>query len=396
MHQQIFKAAFFQKLGGVLFAVALIVNSAAGQTPPPEQQQQPQRKPVTSQELVRLVYQLPAQPQKRDEIVEEIRRRGIDFELTSGIRGIVATKSGNDPLLRRTLEEAARRHLNPAGAAPRASASEALDVLERARKATLAAAAAMPDFVVRQLVRRSFARGETRNWAQTDQLTVAASYRESAGGEQYKLLSVNGLPASETPKERGAYDQAGGSTTTGEFASLLITLFKPESETDFQSADTDTLRGRRTLVYNFTIKKDKHPNSLRHGIAGGETRDTVTGLSGRVWIDRELARVLRAEYTTTEIEPDFPIRRLDKTIDLDWVTINEKQYLLPVAAEAVFTTAVPVTYYDPRLERKITEIQTYQTRNQIRFRNYQRFGSEVKIIEEGDFTDDEAPDKKPR
>ncbi|HYG10390.1 MAG TPA: hypothetical protein VD835_10605 [Pyrinomonadaceae bacterium] len=388
MLQQIFKSAFFQTLCGALLFIALLANHAAAQ-PPPQQQQ----KPLTSQELVRLVYQLPAQPQKRDEIVEEIRRRGIDFELTTGLRGIVATKSGNDALLRRTLEEAARRRTDPAGAAARPSEAEALDVLERARKATLAAAGAMPDFVVRQLVRRSYARGETRNWTQTDQLTVAASYRESAGGEQYKLLSINGLPASDAPKEQGAYEEAGGSTTTGEFASLLITLFKPESETDFQPADTDTLRGRRTLVYNFVIKKDKQPTRLRYG-RDGATRDTVAGLRGRVWIDRELFRVLRAEYTTTEVAPDFPIRRLDKTIDLDWVTINEKQYLLPVAAEAVFTTAQPVTYYDPRAARKVTEVQTYQSRNEIRFRNYQRFGSEVKIIEEGDFTDEEEPPAK--
>jgi hypothetical protein len=383
MNQRIFTSAFFRTLSGALLFI-ICCNPCAAQTA---------QKPLTSQELVRLVYQLPAQPQKLEEIIEEIRRRGIGFELTSGIRGIVATKSGNDALLRRTLEEAARRRIDPAGAAARPSETEARDVLERARQATLAAAGGMPDFVVRQLVRRSFARGETHNWTQRDQLIVAASYRESAGGEQYKLLSINGLPAAQSPKERGGYDEAGGSTTTGEFASLLLTLFKPESETDFQPVDTDTLRGRRTLIYNFTVGKDKNANRLR--FAGeGTTRDTVTGLRGRVWIDRESFRVLRTEYTTTEIEPGFPIRRLDKKIDLDWVTINEKQYLLPVLAEAVFTVAVPVTFYDPRRERKVTEIQTYQSRNEIRFRNYQRFGSEVKVIEEGDFTEEEQPPAK--
>src|SRR4051812_23997992 len=67
--------------------------------------------PMTSQELVRMVQQLPQHPEKRDEIVEEIRRRGIGFELTSGLRSVVASKSGNDALLRRTLEEAARRRV---------------------------------------------------------------------------------------------------------------------------------------------------------------------------------------------------------------------------------------------------------------------------------------------
>jgi hypothetical protein len=388
MLRQIFKSAIFQMLSGALLCAALFTNHAAAQTPSQQQ------KPLTSQELVRLVYQLPTQPQKRDEIIEEIRRRGIDFELTTGLRGIVATKSGNDALLRRTLEEAARRRADPAGAAPRASEAEARDVLENARKATLAAAGGMPDFVVRQLVRRSAAQGETHNWRQQDQLVVATSYRESAGGEQYKLLAVNGLPTGEATRERGGYEQAGGSTSTGEFASLLIKLFKPEHETVFQAADTDTLRGRRTLIYDFTIKKsEKFQYTVAYGRGEG-ARSTGAGLSGRIWIDRELFRVLRAEYTTTEIASDFPIRRVANEIDFDWVTINEKKYLLPVAAEVVLTTVEPFTYYDPRVERKVTEMRTYQTRNEIRFRNYQRFGSEVKIIEDGDFTDEEEPPAK--
>src|SRR5438067_11041502 len=52
--------------------------------------------PLTSQELVRLVYQLPSHPEKRDEVVEEIRKRGLGFPLTDGLRSVVASKSGND------------------------------------------------------------------------------------------------------------------------------------------------------------------------------------------------------------------------------------------------------------------------------------------------------------
>src|SRR5688572_21159330 len=74
---------------------------------------QSQTRPLTSKEIVSLVYQLPHHPEKRDEIVEEIRNRGIGFPLTPGLRSLVATKSGNDALLRRTLEEAERRRINP-------------------------------------------------------------------------------------------------------------------------------------------------------------------------------------------------------------------------------------------------------------------------------------------
>ncbi|HZH92098.1 MAG TPA: hypothetical protein VEX70_15945 [Pyrinomonadaceae bacterium] len=383
MLRQIFKSAFFQTLRGASLFVALSLNYTATAQP---------QKPLTSQELVRLVYQLPAQPQKRDEIVEEIRQRGIDFELTTGLRGIVATKSGNDALLRRTLEEAARRRANPAGYAP-PSADEAALVLANARTRSLEASKGLPDFVVKQLVTRSEARGKTQNWQVRDRLTVGVSYRESAGGEQYKLLATNGLPNASSGAERGSYEQAGGSTTTGEFASLLIRIFSDEAATSFNAVATDTLRGRRTIIYDFDIKKDAANNRLLYG-GDGETRITTTGLRGRIWVDREQFRVLRAEYTTSDVEPDFPIRQLDKAIDFNWVTISEKQYLLPVAANATFTTAVPVTYVERGGRGKFTQTEIIQTRNEIRFRNYQRFGSEVKIIEDGDFTEEETPPAK--
>ncbi|HEX8635727.1 MAG TPA: hypothetical protein VF703_16380 [Pyrinomonadaceae bacterium] len=386
MLQQIFKSAFFQTLSGALLLIAFSAPHAAAQPPP-------QQKPLTSQELVRLVYQLPAQPQKRDEIVEEIRRRGIDFELTTGLRGIVATKSGSDPLLRRTLEEAARRRVNPANYAP-PSAAEAAQVLANARRASLESVKSIPDFVVKQLVTRSEARGQTQNWRVRDRLTVAVTYRESAGGEQYKLLSTNGLPDASSGAERGSYEQAGGSTTTGEFASLLIRIFSADAAAAFNAVDTDTLRARRTIIYDFNIKKEVAGNRLLYN-GNGETRMTTTGLRGRIWVDRENFRVLRAEYATTDVEPDFPIRNLDKAIEYDWVTISEKRYLLPVAATATFTTSVPVTYIERGGRGKFTQTEIVQSRNEIRFRNYQRFGSEVKIIEEDDDFIEETPAKKP-
>ena len=154
---------FSRKIPGFLLATFLLVAPAflfAQTTQPPQ-------RPITSQELVSMLYQLPRRPEKRDEIVEEIRRRGIGFPLTDGMRSLVATKSGNDAVLRRTLEEAERRRVNPtASALP--NAMEANELLERTRNVTLAAANAMPDFIVKQLIRRSVAYGNTTNWVPQD------------------------------------------------------------------------------------------------------------------------------------------------------------------------------------------------------------------------------------
>ena len=92
-------------------------------------------KPLTNQEFVKLLYELPRSPEMRDDLIEQIRRRGIGFPLTDGMRGLVATKSGNDALLRRTLDEAERRRVNPtASALP--PENEGHELLERTRNVT--------------------------------------------------------------------------------------------------------------------------------------------------------------------------------------------------------------------------------------------------------------------
>lgn len=338
----------------------------------PVHAQQPQESPLTNQEFVRLLYQLPKYPESRDMLIEEVRRRGISFPLTAGLRSLVATKSGNDALLRRTLEEAERRRLNPAAFRP-PSAAEASEVLEKARVATLAATEAMPDFIVRQQIIRSYALGNTENWQVSDRLTIIVTYRANEG-EDYRVLAVNGMPPSKEVKEGRSYEGLGGTSSSGEYVSMLASLFRPESQTRFQAVDTDLLRNRRAIVYEFEVKQ----TNSRQALKTTGNRGVIVGYRGRVWIDRETYRVLRVEDIATDIPAEFPIRAKQSLTDYDWVTIAERQYLLPVVIDLRMTA---------RVEGQ--DQQLIQARNEIRFRNYQKYGTEVKIIE--DIGDEETP-----
>ena len=333
-------------------------------------------KPLTSQEIVSLLYQLPRNPAVRDEMIEQIRKRGIGFPLTDGMRSLVATKSGNDSLLRRTLEEAERRRVNPTASALPAE-SEGTELLERTRNVTLAAANAMPDFLVKQIIKRFVAYGTTSNWIPQDNLTIAVGYRANQG-EEYKVLTVNGLPAGEDVKASSDYSKyapKGASSSGVEYISALADVFKPESKTEFRMVDTDVIQTRRTVVYEYTIKKEFSQLTLSLADTGARA---VVGSRGRLWIDRELDRVLRFEQIATEVPPDFPITAASSLIDYDWVTINERKYLLPTHSEILLTTRQPKF--------------VLQSRNEVRFRSYQKFGAELKVIDEvGE--DDEPPPK---
>ena len=336
-------------------------------------------KPLTSKEIVSLLYQLPRNPQMRDDLVEQIRTRGIGFPLTDGMRSVVATKSGNDALLRRTLEEAERRRVNPK-ASTLPSENEGHELLERTRNVTLMAANAMPDFIVKQLIRRSVAYGQTANWIPQDNLTIAVGYRANVG-EEYKVLSVNGMPTGpdvQATRDYSKYAPKGASSSGVEYISALADLFKPETKTEFRMVDTDVIQTRRTVIYEYVVKLEFSTLSL--GLADTGAR-AVVGSRGRLWIDRELDRVVRFEQIATEIPPDFPIQAASSLIDYDWVMINERKYLLPTHSEILLTTVNPKF--------------VLQSRNDVRFRGYQKYGAELKVVDEvGE--DDEPPPPPPK
>ena len=364
-------------LSCLLFAASLM-PAQTGNSPFPRPTDLQHGPPLTNQEYVALLYQLPKHPEERDRLVDEIRKRGIGFQLTPGILSLTATKSGNDPLLRRTLEEANRRRANPAGAIlPRET--ESLELLEKTRKATLGAAGTMPDYLVKELIVRYYALGTTKNWQPADHLSVAVSYRQTEG-EDYKLLSINGMPAAEN-QNYGI--NLGGTVSAGEYVTVLSDLFKPEARAEFQAVDTDIVNKRATVVYEYVVKRESSRQGLGWGENGTIKRQTIVGSRGRIWVDRENYRVLRFESIATEIESDFPITAESKMIDYDWVTINEKQHLLPSRAVVELTARVG--------------LQTEQTRNDILFRGYRKFGTEVKIsdIDDKDFPPD-APAEEPK
>jgi len=371
------------------FLVLLLCITASGfvavaqtnNTPFPQPTELQQGPALTNEEFVRLLYQLPARPNEVEKLIDDVRKRGIAFPLTPGLRSLVATKSGNNASLIHTLEEADRRRTNPTTVTPLPPIAESADLLQQARKATLGAAEKMPDYLVKQQITRSHAFGQSRNWAAYDRLSIAVSYRQTAG-EDYKLLAVNGLPVTE---DQNYNMKLGGTISTGEYVTALTELFKPESQAQFTAVDTDTLRGRRTIIFEYEVKRENSHQSLGWGEGGSIKQQTISGYRGRIWIDRENYRVLRLEDISTEIEPGFPITAASKLIDYDWVTINEQPHLLPLRAVVELTDRY--------------QGQTEQTRNEILFRGYRKFGAEVKIIDvdEKDFPPDKPEDepKKP-
>jgi hypothetical protein len=305
-------------------------------------------------------------------VIEALRKRGIGFELNDGIRTLVRSKTKNNEELKRELEEAERRRVDPESAAL-PSAEESANALEKAKTATLNALAEMPDFVVKESILRSDAYGGTGTWRQRDQLLIAVSY-STEHGEQYRLLARDGVRVDG--ERKNSYSGLDGATSGGEFVEDLKKIFSKESQTEFEPITSDTLRGRRTIVFEYTIKLENNKYG-GVGLKGPVYRSSPAGEKGRIWIDRETFRVLRVSYKMTDIAPSFPVRSVTKSIDYDIVDIAGEPYLLPTLSDFRGTVVAE-------------NGRTYDQRNVIRFRDYQKFGTDVIILDE-----DLEPDVEP-
>ncbi len=321
-----------------------------------------QSKPLTQAEYVKRLYEVQKSPAAAEELIADLRKRGIDFVVTDGIRGLTTSKSRNNAELKRALDEAGRRKSDPT-AAKLPDKSESDSVIAKAREAALLALEEMPDFVVKQQIQRSISYAGTNNFQNRDRLVVAVSYRAD-GAEEYKILSVNGV-LQTNPQSKRSYEEVGGTSSTGEFVTVLAKIFKPENATEFAVSDTALIRSRNAIVFDYSIEAEKAQQALIYG--GAVSESTITGMKGKIWVDRENFRVLRIENDATSIPEAFPIRAARRVIDYDWVKINELDYLLPSLSD------VRLTIRDGR--------QVYETRNLIRFKDYQKYGSEVRILD---------------
>ncbi len=148
-------------------------------------------------------------------------------------------------------------------------------------------------------------------------------------------------PALRSTASRRRRPRARGATTRRRAARTRPASSSPcsrrssrrRAEAEFKPLDTDTLRGRRTVVYSYDIKKANSQWRLET-----ESSAIISAHRGKVWIDRERARILRIEFESYDVPDTFPIRAAAVDLDYDWVTIpGQGEYLLPSHSVSVLT-----------------------------------------------------------
>jgi hypothetical protein len=95
----------------------------------------------------------------------------------------------------------------------------------------------------------------------------------------------------------------------------------------------------------------------------GAQTTRVVGYHGQVFIDSATRCVRRVTMVADDIPKNSRLYATSVSVDYDYVAINHRDYLLPVAAQ------IEVSH-----DRRETDL------NRIEFRNFHRFGSTTRIL----------------
>jgi hypothetical protein len=211
----------------------------------------------------------------------------------------------------------------------------------------------LPNFMCVEVINRSLDPTGTGRWRHKDTVTELLRYREQ--NETRTVLEIDGKPAASTDPEA-----LKGPKSTGEFGAVLDAVFEPSAKAEFKWKETDTLGTGTVQVFDYHVDK---PNST-FSVEGSNGYLPTVSFHGKVFIDTATRSVRRITLVADDLPKDYLTHATAIVVDYDYVSINAHDYLMPVSAE--------VSQLVGRHQALL---------NTIDFRNYKRFGSNVKILD---------------
>jgi hypothetical protein len=237
----------------------------------------------------------------------------------------------------------------------RPSANDAQQLLEDARTRAVSYGDSLPNFLCVEVTNRSFDPSGSGRWRHRDTVAELLRYRDKI--ETHTMLEIDGKASSV---DRSAMSGKQGAFSAGELGGVLTSVFAPKSKTDFEWKETDALGNGTVQVFNFHVAQS---NSV-FAVVGMNDREVMVAFHGLVFIDSATHNVRRISMIADDLPRDFPTHYTSITVDYDYVAINSHDYLMPVSAQM-----------------RLRQGRHDDILNTIEFRDYRRFGSNVRIVE---------------
>lgn len=208
----------------------------------------------------------------------------------------------------------------------------------------------LPNFVCQQMTTRYMQESKAAGWQAQDVVTAKVIYED--GQEKYQDITVGGRKTSKSMMELG------GSTSTGEFASTLRSLFAPQTQAKFKFFRSATVGPTAAAIYDFNVPLATSDWFIK---VGGQALRPAH--SGSVWIDKATAEVRRIEMSADNIPKNFPMDAVEWAVDYDVVHLGTANFLLPVHAESM----------------SCQRGSSICSKNAVEFRDYHKYSGESSV-----------------
>ena len=294
-----------------------------------------------------------------DRMVEELQGMGAGAKTVAALRVLSDASS--------TLPVAAPPPPKPVYVPPPPPSSiEQAKIIDQAREYVMSYTKNLPNFICVQVTRRSFDPKGANNWYHGDTITTRLTY--DGQKEDYQVVLHNDQPVTNKSME-----SFGGTTSAGEFGTMMKEIFEPESHARFSWDHWGTLRGRRTYVFGYDIEQQYS----KYHILVEDNLNIVPAYRGLVYIDEDTKMVTKLTLDPYNLPETFPVRESHQSLDYDFEKIADAQYLLPL--KAVLTVSR----------------SRYGSKNETEFRLYRKFetGSTIKFETPDALPDDQTKEK---
>jgi hypothetical protein len=238
------------------------------------------------------------------------------------------------------------------------SAKEQAEVLDEMREYALNYTNSLPNYLCIQTTHRKleptdalYAKGYRGYSSLGDVIQEQLTFFDHK--ETYDVKMFNGKSVANIKHE-----QLGGVRSSGEFGSMMLNIFDPDTGTEFAWDSWHTLRGKH-MVYAFAYHIDKE-----HGYSMTDEevhRSYTSAYKGLVYWDRDAHAIPKITLDTTGIPADFPVHEVHITLDYDVIKVGDQEYMLP---------------YHYQLTSQADKVNSS---NEADFKLYRKYGSEASI-----------------
>jgi hypothetical protein len=236
---------------------------------------------------------------------------------------------------------------------PPPSSEEQQEIISEMRDYAMNYTKSLPDFICTQVTRKYMAQRGKDDFH--PEVTVMENLTYFEQQEHYKVMMVNDRYVDLS------HDAVGGSSSTGDFGSLLKSTLSPHADATIEFDHWATLRGNECYAFSYRVTSGNSEWSVSVGKGDKSGDRIIVGYRGLVYVDKKTHKILRISLLATDIPSTFPVQEASDTLDYGYQNLSGQEFLLPLKAQVMLRDA------------------RFRSKNDIEFRLYRKYSADTSI-----------------